>query len=94
MNIQVSRSETLEHITVHPQKYCLECKLYFTPASLESDPHAVHYTWFLPHRREDFDGWIDRIRNKDEQIWGAILDEDGVRSDPFCPSEFTVEILP
>lgn len=88
----ISKKAILGHVTGKPAKYCLDCKTFFVPALLEAEPHASHYTWFLPVRKKDFDQWIDRIRTKDEQVWGVILDEDGVESRTYCPSEFTLEI--
>src|SRR3990172_338020 len=94
MDIAVSRQEVLANVTGKPRKYCLDCKVYFEPTTLEADPHGSHYTWFLPLEKRDFDQWIHRIRNKDEDVWGYIMDEDGVSSRPFCPHKFQLQIHP
>ena len=80
MEIFISRQEFLGKITGSPRKYCLDCKLFFEPARLELDAHASHYAWFLPLDEAEFEHWIGRIRNKDEDVWGYIMDEDGISS--------------
>jgi hypothetical protein len=92
MDITVSRRILIENITGTVRKYCIECRHFFEPLSLEHDPHATHYSWFLPMTVAEFDSWLERIRQKDELVWGYLLDEDGTRSRPFCPSEFTLTI--
>lgn len=92
MNIVVSRQTILNHISAKGQKYCLECRVYFEPASLIKDSHAAHYSWFLPNSPEDFELWTKRVQEKDESVWGYLMDEHGTRSVAFCPVEFTLEV--
>lgn len=92
MEIILSRTKILEKISGIRKKYCLECEVFFEPASLKQDSHATHYSLFLPSQKEDFDNWVERIRNRDEDVWGFIMDEDGVTSHPYCPAEFTIKI--
>lgn len=92
MDIVISRSKILDNITGKPRKYCLECSQYFDPSPLAWDSHATHYSWFLPEKPEEFDGWVEHVREKSENVWGYIMDEDGTESRPFCPSAFTLQI--
>ncbi len=93
MNIVVSRRVILASITGGTRKYCTECKVFFDPLPLQQDPHATHYSWFLPLKASDFELWLDKIQKRDEGIWGYILDEHGTRSQLFCPPEFTITLI-
>lgn len=92
MKIVVSRQNILKQVSGKARKYCVECQTFFEPAPLAKDVHASHFSWFLPRNPEDFENWAKRIREKDDSVWGYIMDEHGTRSDPYCPSDFTLEI--
>ena len=91
--ISISKKRILENVTGKPCKHCIECDLFFDPLPLEQDNHATHYTLFLPLKAEEFDPWLDRIRNREEDVWGTIWDEDRISGEPFCPSVFQIEVL-
>lgn len=88
----LSRAAITEQIGEQPRKYCLDCRIFFEPKPQDQDTHASHYALLLPRSNQDFETWVDRIRRRDEQIWGVMLDEDGVSSTPFCPSSFVIEV--
>lgn len=92
MEIRIPRNQIMANRSDASRKYCLECDSLFEPTSLQKDPHATHYSLFLPAREEEFDNWLDRVRNRDEAVWGFIMDEDGVTSHPYCPPEFTLTV--
>jgi len=92
MKIQISAREIAGFTGSKLRNYCIECKLFYSPVALEQDPHATHYNLILPGRREDFDSWVKRVRQRDEQVWGIVLDEHGTRCQAFCPSDFELEV--
>ncbi len=92
MKIQISTREIAGYAGSKLRNYCIECKLYYSPTALERDPHATHYKLILPERGEDIDSWVERIRQRDEKVWGVLLDEHGTRCQPYCPSDFELEL--
>lgn len=93
MKVQISAQEIRKNIGTKLQNYCLECGMFYAPLSLEGNPHAVHYNLILPASQQEFETWVQRIRARDERVWGVLLDEHGTRGQPFCPSELVLEVL-
>lgn len=92
MKITLSRSKLAKNISSKGRKYCVECQVFFDLLPLENDPHAAHYSLRLPARTEKLDSWLKQVADRDEEVWGAMLNEHGTDSQVFCPPKVDLKI--